>query len=1011
MKKLLSLFLALILTCSVFATQGPSLQARADDLYRVYAYKTDGSYVVYTKTQASVGLILKYDNNMFITRNGFSYRFLEVKLQKLFSDNYTSVYIEANVPEYVELYIDGEITLSASKMTHGGNTFYAALGSNKPIDIFPGRENNKLYVSGSYKGDKLDAPLILINTPGNITATSDFKNKIRLNIQTYIDMRYCKDAGGLTVSPTAKKLSLDSCTFRTVTRSAIPVVGDTEVTLKGSVIFDLSFHGTEGPEGSNGSLPFAKLIHAGDFCGVCYDYSYYCYGSPQVWFTEDYISGYTSAQRHFHSGTRDPESLGKLPLPDTTVKLTYTDVAAAFDKSVDYKLGSKLPETVNAKGLTMKLAWEDENGNDCTGKEVQANTSYKATARVCPIPSGDTPPVYYIFDEKSYAPKPESALLGMLIIEDANHIPQYVALYPGIDPKNAPVITQQPTDQTYYVGATSPVIYTVKAENAVSYQWHAVRTDNIDLTLTDDAVYNGVKTNTLRVKNPADADMVKEFYCIVSSPLFPDVKSEHAALKRTYRISSVDVLGLDNPKAGPYSGRDTAFTVAFDPSYAVTHTKSVEYRDYESNGFPTVFTAGSKLRVTVTVELTQDGYEFQHDGAVGLWNGQMVAAVFPENGNYRLAQFTFTAVVNADANAILFADLRANNPGVGGSRSDFSFDILTSDPLFFVASVTVSPYTQMIEAKTEYTVNFTLLANGGYYFVNDTRFRVDGEIVEATLSNSNRAASLVYKFTAPSNEIEVAEIFANVPKIGEKLDPSKNTVSSTGDEKDRFAYSGAWDVERDNENKVTADYTRALNFTLTARDGFYFTPSTSFIVHYKNDDGADATLTLNNDLTANADAVDLLAIFDAYPAIHEHTPYKAYRIEGNNKQHEFSCKYCHAVFREDHIPGEWIVDQPATAAAEGKKHKECTVCGYVTQTEVIEKTDVGSVKLGDVNHDGKITSSDARLALRRAVGLETYAAGSVEFKACDVNKDNKVTAADARLILRGAVGLDDPLKW
>ena len=61
---------------------------------------------------------------------------------------------------------------------------------------------------------------------------------------------------------------------------------------------------------------------------------------------------------------------------------------------------------------------------------------------------------------------------------------------------------------------------------------------------------------------------------------------------------------------------------------------------------------------------------------------------------------------------------------------------------------------------------------------------------------------------------------------------------------------------------------------------------------------------------------------------------------------------------------------------------------------------------GDVNNDGRVTAADARLALRRAVGLETYAPESREFKACDVDGNGKITAADARKILRAAVGLE-----
>ena len=70
-----------------------------------------------------------------------------------------------------------------------------------------------------------------------------------------------------------------------------------------------------------------------------------------------------------------------------------------------------------------------------------------------------------------------------------------------------------------------------------------------------------------------------------------------------------------------------------------------------------------------------------------------------------------------------------------------------------------------------------------------------------------------------------------------------------------------------------------------------------------------------------------------------------------------------------------------------------------------------AVLLGDVDDDKSITAADARLALRRAVELETYAPGSREYIACDVDKADGVTAADARLILRAAVELEDPTKW
>lgn len=64
-----------------------------------------------------------------------------------------------------------------------------------------------------------------------------------------------------------------------------------------------------------------------------------------------------------------------------------------------------------------------------------------------------------------------------------------------------------------------------------------------------------------------------------------------------------------------------------------------------------------------------------------------------------------------------------------------------------------------------------------------------------------------------------------------------------------------------------------------------------------------------------------------------------------------------------------------------------------------------AVMKGDVNSDGKITASDARLALRISAGLHTPDAE--QKLAADVNGDSKITASDARKILRVAAGLDE----
>lgn len=61
---------------------------------------------------------------------------------------------------------------------------------------------------------------------------------------------------------------------------------------------------------------------------------------------------------------------------------------------------------------------------------------------------------------------------------------------------------------------------------------------------------------------------------------------------------------------------------------------------------------------------------------------------------------------------------------------------------------------------------------------------------------------------------------------------------------------------------------------------------------------------------------------------------------------------------------------------------------------------------GDIDQNGKVTSADARLALRAAVGLENYPVGSEKFALADYDRNGKITSADARYILRLAVGLE-----
>ncbi len=65
-------------------------------------------------------------------------------------------------------------------------------------------------------------------------------------------------------------------------------------------------------------------------------------------------------------------------------------------------------------------------------------------------------------------------------------------------------------------------------------------------------------------------------------------------------------------------------------------------------------------------------------------------------------------------------------------------------------------------------------------------------------------------------------------------------------------------------------------------------------------------------------------------------------------------------------------------------------------------TFVPPVIRGDVDGDGKVTASDARLILRAAVGLENIA-----LESGDIDGDGKITSADSRDALRIATGQEE----
>ncbi len=109
------------------------------------------------------------------------------------------------------------------------------------------------------------------------------------------------------------------------------------------------------------------------------------------------------------------------------------------------------------------------------------------------------------------------------------------------------------------------------------------------------------------------------------------------------------------------------------------------------------------------------------------------------------------------------------------------------------------------------------------------------------------------------------------------------------------------------------------------------------------------------------------------------------------------------VLKAGHKAGNWETVKEATETETGKQVKKCTVCGEVVDEKEIPAVTPERIK-GDVNGDGKLTATDARMILRHVARIETLILSQMAY--ADVNGDYKITATDARRILRIVAGLE-----
>ena len=127
------------------------------------------------------------------------------------------------------------------------------------------------------------------------------------------------------------------------------------------------------------------------------------------------------------------------------------------------------------------------------------------------------------------------------------------------------------------------------------------------------------------------------------------------------------------------------------------------------------------------------------------------------------------------------------------------------------------------------------------------------------------------------------------------------------------------------------------------------------------------------------------------PAPHTHTFGDTWTTDATNHWHACTASDCNGIDaikdKAAHDYGDWIIDKKPTATEAGSRHKECTVCNYVMQTETIPAT-------GPCTHEGSTSwkpANDGEHHVKKCTKCDAVLATEAHNFAYQDNEDNSHT--------------------
>ncbi|MCL2675702.1 MAG: DUF4815 domain-containing protein [Firmicutes bacterium] len=194
-------------------------------------------------------------------------------------------------------------------------------------------------------------------------------------------------------------------------------------------------------------------------------------------------------------------------------------------------------------------------------------------------------------------------------------------------------------------------------------------------------------------------------------------------------------------------------------------------------------------------------------------------------------------------------------------------------------------------------------------------------IIGGKLTDSSITVSIASKQTGTVKRVpRTVTVIVNVAiSVTAPVAGEMQVTTATAGGVDYTCGSVSWSP---NHFTFTAGYQYTATVTLTAQEDYTF------------EGGLTGTVTINGNaaVIGNHTSETVTLSYQFAGENHTHSYGTAWKSDATGHWHECSCGD-KSGFAE-HTAGGWIVDVAATDTEEGSRHRECTVCGYVT-TEVI----------------------------------------------------------------------------